>query len=107
MSYPPPPAYPPAPQSAKPSGPYRGRIPRVLGWICLALAIVLVVVGAVVLAKKSFGKVNGFERVSIASGGGTVNLDRTGKWVIYYEASNVNGDFKRIPNITIAVADPG
>src|SRR5206468_10963277 len=93
-------------QSAQPNGPLRGRVPRLLGWIFLAIAIALVVVGAVVLAKKSLGKVGDFQRVSIASGGGTVQLNRTGKWVVYYEASNVSGNLKRIPNITLAVGDP-
>ena len=104
MSYPPPPAYPPAPQSAPSTGPLRGRIPRLLGWIFLGVAIVLFVGGGVVIATKSYGAVKDFQRITIASGGGTVNLDRTGKWVIYYEASNVNSDFKRIPNLTVAVA---
>src|SRR4051794_6118730 len=104
MSYPPPPAYPPAPQSSQPAGPLRGRTPRRLGWIFLAVAVALFVVGGVVIAKKSYGEVNDFKRVSIAAGGGTVNLNRTGKWVVYYEASNVNSDFKRIPDVTFAVA---
>src|SRR5690242_2379852 len=104
MTYPPPPAYPPAGQPA--TGPYRGRVPRILGWISLALAVVLIAVGVVVLATKSLGKVNGFQRIPIASGGGTVNLQRTGRWVIYYEARNVDSNFDRIPNISIAMADP-
>ena len=102
MSYPPPPAYPPAPPT-QPAGPLRGRTPRRLGWIFLGLAVILFVVGGVVVAQKSYGEVKNFQRVTIADGGGTVNLNRTGKWVIYYEASNVNSSFKRIPNITVLV----
>jgi hypothetical protein len=103
MSYPPPPAYPPAPQSPPDAGPLRGRTPRRLGWIFLALAIILFVIGAIVVAKKSYSEVKTFQRVSIADGSGSVNVDRTGKWVIYYEASNVNSSFKRIPDITVLV----
>ena len=113
MSYPPPPAYPQYPYGAgPPQGPppgpvrLRGRVPRLLGWIFLALAVVLFVVGGVVLATKSLGKVNGFQRVSIAQGGGTVTLNGTGKWVGYYEASDVSESISRIPNFRIAVLGP-
>lgn len=116
MTYPPPPppeqppAYPQPPSGygAPPPGPVRlrGRTPRILGWIFLALAIVLFVVGGVVAATKSLGKVNGFHRVSIAAGGGTVTLDGTGKWVGYYEASDVSNSIDRIPNIRILITSP-
>lgn len=107
MSYPPPPAYPPVPQSQQPDGPLRGRALRRLGWIFLAVSVVLFVIGGVVIAKKSFSKVNDFDRVSIASGGGTVNLDGTGKWVGYYEAKDVSSDTDRIPNFLVLVTGPG
>jgi hypothetical protein len=105
MSYPPPPppAYPPAPQQPER---LRGRTPRRLGWIFLALAVVLFVVGGIVLATKSLGKVNDFDRLSIANGGGTVTLDGTGKYVGYYEAGNVTDSIDRIPSFRAAVLDP-
>jgi len=106
MSYPPPPAYPPAPQS-QPDGPLRGRTPRRLGWIFLVVAIALFVVGGVVIAKKSLSKVNDFDRVSIADGGGPVTLDGTRKWVGYYEADDVSSDTNRIPNFSVLVTGPG
>src|SRR4051794_29584277 len=107
MSYPPPPAYPPVPESQQASGPLRGRVPRRLGWIFLALAVVLFVVGGVVIAKKSLGKVNDFHRVSISGGGGTVTLDGTGKWIGYYEASNISSGTNRVPNFLVLVTGPG
>jgi len=102
MSYPPPPSYPPAPQSPQ-AGPLRGRTPRRLGWIFLILAVVLIVVGVVVFAKKSFGKVNGFHRVDFATGG-QVHLDGTGKWVIYLEEKNADS-VSRI-DFNVSVTDP-
>src|SRR3954466_440180 len=105
MSYPPPPSYPPAPQ-APPAGPLRGRTPRRLGWIFLALAVVLFVIGGIVIAKKSLGQVKDFHRVSFSGSGGAVTLDKTGKWVGYYEADNVSSDTNRIPNFLVEVTDP-
>jgi hypothetical protein len=93
------------PSAASP-GRLRGRTPRRLGWIFLVVAIALFVVGGIVAATKSLGKVNSFQRVSIAAGSGTVNLDGTGKWVVYYEASDVNSSIGRIPRIQLAVTDP-
>jgi flagellar basal body-associated protein FliL len=115
MSYPNPPdqpaGYPPPPPPygyAPPPGRVRlrGRTPRLLGWIFLAIAIVLFVVGGIVAATKSLGKVDSFQRVSIASGGGSFALDGTGKWVGYYEASDVSSSIDRIPNIQVAVRSP-
>jgi hypothetical protein len=113
MSYPPPPAgqspYPSAPPPgsgyAAPPG-LRGRTPRRLGWIFLGLAVVAFVVGGIVIGTKSLGKVNSFARVSFASGGATVTLNGTGKWVGYYEASDVTTSIQRIPQFEVAVTSP-
>src|SRR4051794_37284479 len=102
MSYPPPPSYPPAPQASS-AGPLRGRTPRRLGWIFLALAVVLFVIGGVVLAKKSFSKVNDFERVPFAAGG-TVHLNGTGKWIVYLEEAKSDSISKI--DFTVVIADP-
>ena len=112
MSYPPPPnqpAYPGAPGSpdtnqGKPR--LRGRTPLRLAIIFFVVAVALFVVGGVVLAKGSLGKVDDFQRVSISSGSGTIKLDGTGKWIGYYEADNVDNDIDRIPDIQIAITDP-
>jgi hypothetical protein len=111
MTYPnapePPPGYPAAPPAEMPKATrLRGRTPRRLGWIFLALAIIAFVIGGVVVAKKSLGKVNGFDRVSFASGGGTVTLDGTGKYVGYYEASNISNDIDRLPEFQALLVDP-
>lgn len=57
------------------------------------------------LAKKSFGKVDDFARVPVA-GGGTVQLDRTGKYLAYYEADNVDSGISRVPVPAIRLTDP-
>lgn len=107
MSYPPPP-----PPSAAPGNPgaklrLHGRIPLRLALIFGVVGIILIVVGVVVVAKEALGTVDNFKRVSISSGGGTVNLDGTGKWVGYYEASDVTSSIAAIPNIRVAVSGPG
>jgi hypothetical protein len=106
MSYPPPPAYPPVPPSQQPDGPLRGRTPRRLGWIFLGLGILLIVVGGVLAATKSLGAVNDFERVKVADGGGNVNFDKTGKFLAYYEGSEVDSDIKRVPLPLIRLTSP-
>ena len=74
-----------------------------LGWIFLVIAVAGFVAGGVVLGTKSFGKVNGFQRVDFTSGG-TVHLGGTGKYVIYLEGSNVDS-LKRVP-FTVEVDGP-
>lgn len=96
---PPPPGYGASPQPTR----LRGRVPRLLGWIFLVIAVAGLVAGGVILGTKSFGKVNGFQRVDFASGG-TVHLSGTGKYVIYLEGSNVDS-LKRVP-FTVEVTAP-
>jgi hypothetical protein len=55
----------------------------------------LIAAGAAVIGTKSLGKVNGFHRIAYPQGG-TVNLDGSGKWIIYLEASNADS-LSRIP----------
>jgi hypothetical protein len=80
-----PPAGPPT--YAPPANPLRkpGRIPLRLALIFGVIGIALVVIGGVLVAKSPLAKVDGFARVSVASGGGTVQLRRTGNYVGYYE----------------------
>ncbi|MGI8679142.1 MAG: hypothetical protein ACR2LX_10725 [Jatrophihabitans sp.] len=103
MSYPPPAGLPGARGTKLRK---RGRIPLRLALIFGVLGVVLISVGAVVVAKSAFAKVPGFKRVSISAGGGTVTLNGTGKWVGYYEASNVSSSTNRIPNIRLLITDP-
>jgi hypothetical protein len=110
MSYPPPPsaAYPPAPgQSAPPQKVrLRGRIPRILGWTFLAVAVALFVVGLVVVGTKSLSKVNGFQRVPIPTDNSTVTFNAAGKYVAYYEAPSVNSDIREVPAVGVAIQAP-
>lgn len=106
MSYPAPPPYP----QQQPSGPLgkqrlRGRTPLRLSIIFFVVAVLLFVVGGIVLANKSFSKVNGFERVKLASSG-SVQLNRTGNYVAYYEADNVDSGTRSVPRIPIAIQSP-
>jgi hypothetical protein len=74
-----------------------------LGWIFLGVAVVAFVIGGVVLGTKSLSQVNDFQRVSFEQGG-PVQLDGTGKWVVYLEAGNVDS-LQRIP-FRLAVSGP-
>src|SRR4051794_20569134 len=115
MSYPDapqqPPQYPQAPGYGPPPQPpqstrLRGRGPRMLGWIFLALAIALFVVGIVVVGTKSLSKVSGFQRVPIPTDSSTVTFDHTGTYIAYYEADNVNSDIREVPAIGVAIQAP-
>ncbi len=113
MTFPNPPeqpaTFPPAPSGFGPPqqpGRLRGRTPRLLGWIFLGVAVVAFVVGGVVIGTKSLGKVNGFHRVTFSTGSGTVALNGTGKWVGYYEASNVDTSIDVIPDFRVKVTSP-
>lgn len=105
-----PPPYGAAPQPSfgapPPQGPLRGRTPRRLGWIFLALAIALFIAGGIVLATKSFSEVNKFQRVAVPTQNSTVTFNRTGKWVAYYEASNVHSGIDSVPAVRVAIESP-
>jgi hypothetical protein len=106
MSYPPPP---PAQPYGQPSGSpqrLRGRTPLRLALIFFLVGLALVIAGAVVLDKKSFSKVNGFQRVSVAAGQGTVNFTGTGNYVAYYEAPGADGKTNDIPLSLITLTSP-
>lgn len=78
-------------------------------WIALAMfivAVILFVTGGIIAGTKSLGKVNGFQRVSISSGGGNVTLNGTGKWVGYYEGSDVSSSMSTIPAFRVVVTSP-
>jgi hypothetical protein len=109
MSYPPPPspAYPPGP-GAPPPGKVRlrGRIPRILGWTLLGLAVALFIAGVVVVGTKSYSKVNGFQRVPVPTNNSTVRFDHPGKYVAYYEASDVDSGIREVPAVGVAIQAP-
>ena len=102
MSYPPPPspAYPPGKVRL------RGRIPRILGWTFLGLAVVLFIVGVVVVGTKSLSKVNSFQRVPVPTNNSTVRFDHPGSYVAYYEASDVNSNIREVPAVGVAIQAP-
>jgi hypothetical protein len=104
MSYPPPPA---SPYPAPSGGPVRlrGRTPRRLGWIFLVVGIVLFVVGIVIAGKGAADKVSKFQRVPVSSGHSTVQIDRTGKWVIYYETRELDLNSDRIVSVAAGGVD--
>ncbi|MEO8889833.1 MAG: hypothetical protein ABI301_04165 [Jatrophihabitantaceae bacterium] len=97
--------YPTAGEPVRPKH-LRGRKPLWAALIAFVIAVILFVVGGVILGTKALGKVDGFQRVSIASGEGTVTLDGTGKWVGYYEASDVSSSIDAIPHFRVAVTSP-
>jgi hypothetical protein len=124
MSYPPPPGqspYPPGPPpyGPPPSGPpqygggygappkhLRGRTPLRLALIFGVVGLALVIVGAIIIAKKSFSAVDNFQRVSVASGTGTVSFTNAGNYLAYYEADNVNSGIKSVPVPLVALQSP-
>lgn len=106
MTYPAPP--PPASgYGAPPPGPgrLRGRTPRWLGWIFLALGVVLIVVAIVIAATKSLSKVDDFQRVKAGSTD-SVTFSHTGKYVAYYESDAITSHQDTVPKIKVLITDP-
>jgi hypothetical protein len=83
----------------------RGRTPLRLSIIFFVVTVILFVVGGAVLATKSLNKVNDFKRVDLNSSG-TVNFTRTGNYVAYYEADDVDSGTRAVPLVPIAVQSP-
>lgn len=101
---PPPPQYgapPPSPGKVR----LRGRIPLRLALILGVVGIVLISIGAVVLAKGSLAKVNDFDRVALDGATHSVRLTRTGAYVGYYEDPGLNTS-RRVPAGKLAITGP-
>jgi hypothetical protein len=67
---------------------------------------VLVVVGAVVIGTRALGKVDSFQRVSIAAGGGSVTFNGTGGYLAYYEQPGIDNKRTGIPIVAIRLTAP-
>ncbi len=106
MTYPAPPP-PTSGYGAPPPRPgrLRGRTPRRLGWIFLALGVVLIVVGGVIIATKSLTPVNNFQRVK-ANSSGSVTFKHAGGYVAYYESDAVTGNETAVPLLPVRLTDP-
>lgn len=96
-------AAPPPPPSAVRK---RGRTPLRLALIFGVIGVVLVIVGGIVIGTKSYSKVNGFSRVSIAAGSGTAQFSSAGNYLAYYEASDVTSNIKSVPLPLVALRSP-
>lgn len=106
MSYPYPASqYPTAGVPVQPAH-LRGRKPLWAALITFVIAVVLFVAGGIVVGTKSLGKVSDFQRVAVSSGGGTVTLNGTGKWIGYYEADDVSSSIGRIPGLRVTMTSP-
>lgn len=100
---PPPPQYGPLrppPSSGKVR--LRGRIPLRLALILGIVGVVLISIGAVVLANGSIGKIDDFERVGLSNSAQTVRFDRAGKYVGYFETPS---DGSHRADVRLAIAD--
>lgn len=84
----------------------RGRTPLRLALIFGVIGLALVIVGAIVIGTKSYSKVNGFSRVSIAAGSGTAQFSSAGNYLAYYEASDVTSSIKSVPLPLVALRSP-
>ena len=85
-------AFPVAPSPGAPAAPpkLRGRKAVTTGLVLLAVGIILVVAGGVTGVTRGLSKVDHFKRAPVVgSGSEAVDLDRTGKYVVYYESSSV------------------
>jgi hypothetical protein len=71
-----------------------------VGIILLAAGLAIAIVGGVLAATKSLNKVNNFQRVTVASGSGTVTFSKAGGYLAYYESGSVRDSTNQtIPEI--------
>lgn len=95
------PAYPP-PNVVR----LRGGRPIQVGSILMAIGLVLVVIGAALANNNAYSKVNGFQRVAVSDGTGTVTFDKAGGYVAYYESSAVtNSTSQKVPEIPVRLTN--
>ncbi len=79
---------------------FRGRRAIQVGGALMILGLVLTILGGVLAGTKSYSKVNGFQRVAVKDGTGTVTFSHAGGFVAYYESSSVTDSTnQRIPEV--------
>jgi uncharacterized membrane protein len=84
----------------------RGQRAIQVGSILMAVGLVLVIVGAVLANTNAYSKVNGFQRVAVSAGSGTVTFDKAGGYVAYYESDSVtNSTNQKVPEIPITLTN--
>lgn len=88
----------PSPQKTR----LRGHTGIRVGIILAAAGLIILIVGIVLLATQSLGKINGFQRVSFAEGTGELTFDSTGGYTAYYEAPTAS---LTTPTVEVAMRD--
>jgi len=74
----------------------------------MVVGLVLVIVGAVLANTNAYNKVNGFQRVTLSDGTGTVTFTKAGGYVAYYESASVtNSTNQKVPEISGTAHEPG
>lgn len=79
------PSYPAAEQPRR----LRGTRPVQIGAILMAVGLILVIIGGVLGNANGYSKVNGFQRVKVSDGTGTVTFKNAGGYLSYYESDSV------------------
>lgn len=106
MTYaPPPPQYPSAQPAQRPAH-LRGRRPLQVSAFLGIPGLVLLIVGIVLIATQSLGKVNSFQRVGVAAGSGTVTFSGTGGYLAYYESPDLNTNGNQVPVVQVRLTAP-
>ncbi|HEY7048657.1 MAG TPA: hypothetical protein VH373_15665 [Jatrophihabitantaceae bacterium] len=87
-------------------GRLRGRRPIQIGGILMIVGLVLVVIGGVIGNTSAYSKVDGFQRVAVKDGTGTITFKNAGGYVAYYESDEVtNSTSQKIPEIPVQLTD--
>ena len=72
----------------------------------MVVGLVLVIVGAVLANTNAYSKVNGFQRVTLSDGTGTVTFTKAGGYVAYYESASVtNSTNQKVPEIPVQLTN--
>jgi len=72
----------------------------------MVVGLVLVIVGAVLANTNAYSKVNGFQRVTLSDGTGTITFTKAGGYVAYYESASVtNSTNQKVPEIPVQLTN--
>jgi hypothetical protein len=84
----------------------RGQRAIRVGAILIAVGVILAIVGGILANTNAYSRVNGFQRLAVKDGTGTVTFTNAGGYVAYYESGSVtDSTSQKIPEIPVRLTN--